>query len=620
MERFKPGSRVGNLVVERELGRGAFGHVYLARDTLIDRQVAIKAVHLRGVASEPPERDRVLKEARLAGKLKSPNIATLYRVHPLEDEEGWIFELEYVEAGSLEDLLGEKGRIAPAEAMRLGRDIFAGLAAAHEAGVVHGDVKPANILLAADGTAKLVDFGLARVAGEISLSQSSSTHLAGTPGYMAPEVVMGDKATEYSDIWSTGVVLYRMLTGAPPFPATSLGDLFHAIQNRQPPRLDPAIPSALAELTMRCLAKDQVDRPGSCREALVELEAPGHLRAAPPAPSAAPALVGRDAERARLLQAAETVRDGVGQSLVISGAAGIGKSSLAGEIVRRTATLGFSWIRATVTELEGLLRPLLDGVRDRLAAKSSGTQGLLGSSAEVLQKILSEDSPIRLDSKDQAVWVLERLLTGMAEARPLGVLLDGVHRADPDERRMLVEMARRLQDGRILLLMLADADSDGLAASGEVRQIHLEPLASEDVYRLLEIQAAGPSLDPEIPQHIVRVAEGNPLFTIELFRHLRESGALAEEGGLLRPSRKWRATRLPRRLREMVALRLSALPDEQRSLLDVAAVDGVAFDGDAIAAAIDRSLLDVLRVLQNIYRNTELIVPSKDGWRLPRPT
>ena len=621
MDTIEPGSRIGDLEVGRRIGGGAFGDVFLAQDGLIQREVALKVVRLSHDEADPRDRDRVLKEARLAGRLKSPHIATLFGVHVLDEDRGWVLEMEYLAGGSLEDLLKTQPRLPPGDVLRIVRGMLNGLAAAHEAEVVHGDIKPANVLFAADGTVKLVDFGLAHLVGEASLAASSARGLVGTPVYMSPEVVMGARATALSDLWSTGVVLYRALAGRLPFAVTNLPELFHAIQNAQPPPLPPDLPSALADLTLRCLEKDPRARPSSCQEALAELE-PTVIRKPPVAPArrGVVPLIARTQERARLHRAATDTANGCGQVLVVSGAAGVGKSFLMRELVDTTRAQGFRWIETTVTGLEGLLRPLLNDVRRALreySAPDSRTSAF-GSAAELLVQLLSEDSPVALDSRQQMIWLLERALAGLAARQPLGIVLENAHLTDEEGHQILVALAQRVVPHRVLVLIEYAADGRGvetLTQSDHIAHLPLDRLTAEDTARLLEAYADGARLASAVAEHVVRVAEGNPLFALELFRHLQETNAIVRKDNTLMPGPEWEAVPLPRRLKELVAPRLRDLPEEQRSILDMAAVDGVRFDGEALAAAAEMPLLNVLRALQEAYRRTGLVAPREQGWR-----
>ncbi len=624
MEPWRPGSRFGELEIVRELGRGAFGRVYLAKDTLVGRSVALKLLRLPDGAGSQHARDALLREARLVGRLRSPRVATLYRVHALED--GWVFEMEYVEGGSLEDRLAREPRLAAHEAQRIAHGILRGLQDAHEQGVVHGDVKPANVLLARDGSIKLVDFGLAPFVGELSL-RAPRDEVVGTPAYMAPEVIMGEAPVVASDLWSAGVILYRMLAGRHPFPGRTLPALFYAIQNSLPSPLDPGLPPRLADLAFRCIAKQPRERPASCAEALEDLLPAAVAEGRPPAPRRhveAQALFGRAAERARLHAAAGRVLSGAGAAVLLAGDPGMGKSALAADLAAHAASRGFRWAEVRVTSLEGLLRPLLGTVRD-LAGRQEPTgpveieSRLFGTATNLLRRLLEGEGPVPLESRQQVTWGLEEMFAGLARERPVGVLVEDAHLANAEDWGLLAELARRLSPSRVLLCVLAATAGPAPllpdADSGRFEQIRLGPLDADAIARLLHARADGARVTPEVLRRVLDASEGNPLFAIELFRHLRDSGAVTRQGDVLAPGAAWSKAALPRRLRDLALARLAGIPEEQRSLLDVAAVNGVAFDGESVAAGAGRPLLDVLRVLQEIYRRTGLITPRANGYR-----
>jgi len=196
----------GRYELERELGRGGMAVVWLARDTELDRPVAVKilAEHLAG---DPEFRDRFLREARIAGRLAHPN---LVRVFDVGEDDGLPFiVMEYVEGRTLEGVHVE----AP-EATRLGLQLCAGLEQAHAAGVVHRDLKPGNLLLRADGTLKIADFGIARAVEETRMTQAGT--VLGTLAYLAPEQAAGHEVTTAADIYSLGVVLRNLIEGPVP--------------------------------------------------------------------------------------------------------------------------------------------------------------------------------------------------------------------------------------------------------------------------------------------------------------------------------------------------------------------------------------------------------------------
>ncbi|MHC4339430.1 MAG: serine/threonine-protein kinase, partial [Planctomycetota bacterium] len=212
-EAIGPGTTIDHLVIERELGRGAFATVWLAHDTRLERHVALKLLAGSAVPGATPQTlESFLAEARVVAGFNSPHIVTLYRLHE-RPEGAWLLEMEYMPGGTLTEQIRSGLSLAHAEAIL--RDIVSGLGIAHQAGVLHRDVKPGNVLLARDGTPKLSDFGLARMVGDDSLLLDEG--LVGTPRYMAPEVLLGEGSSTQSDLWSVGVIAYEMLAGRLPF-------------------------------------------------------------------------------------------------------------------------------------------------------------------------------------------------------------------------------------------------------------------------------------------------------------------------------------------------------------------------------------------------------------------
>jgi eukaryotic-like serine/threonine-protein kinase len=257
----------GRYRIERELGRGGMATVYLAHDEELERPVAVKLL-FEHLAGDEAFRARFVREARLAGGLSHPNVV---RVYDAGETDGRPFiVMEYVPGTSL----AQAGRLAPGPVVELGVQACAGLQHAHDAGLVHRDVKPANLLVRDDRTLKVADFGIARAAESTRHTQAGT--LLGTAAYLAPEQIAGADATPASDIYSLGAVLYELLTGRPPYTFSSLGELA-AQQNEgviEPVRdLEPAVPPEVEAAVMHALAREPRFRPASAADLAQELSA-----------------------------------------------------------------------------------------------------------------------------------------------------------------------------------------------------------------------------------------------------------------------------------------------------------------------------------------------------------
>src|SRR5690242_9074368 len=237
------------------LGFGATSRVDKARDKIIGRTVAIKTlVHSFGAA---PQQKQFLREAQIVGQLSHPAIVNLFDVGVEETGIAYLV-MEYVNGRTLLQVLSESPIPWP-RACSWAADLATALGRAHSAGIIHGDVKPANIMITEEGEVKLSDFGIARFATQVS----GSGRIMGTPAYLAPEQIMGEPHSTRSDLFSLGIVLYQMLTGVPPFDGSSVAAVCAQILTTDPvspSKRNPALPSGLDHIVMRCLAKKADDR------------------------------------------------------------------------------------------------------------------------------------------------------------------------------------------------------------------------------------------------------------------------------------------------------------------------------------------------------------------------
>lgn len=288
----------GRYRLRSELGRGGMGTVWRAYDELLDREVAIKELSIP--ASPPEHRDilieRTMREARIAARLHHPHIAAVYDV-VLANDRPWIV-MQLVRSRSLADEIYDRGALAVPTVTRIGLEVLGALRAAHAAGVLHRDVKPANILLTADGHAVLTDFGLATTLDDdATLTQQGM--VMGTPAYLAPERASGERATALSDVWSLGATLYTAVEGRAPFAqGGSRADTLNAVLTRDPAPFEQA--GALAPVITAMLTKDPSERADAARAQELLRQVPGRSKRARTRPSTA-ATAPRAARAGRLM-------------------------------------------------------------------------------------------------------------------------------------------------------------------------------------------------------------------------------------------------------------------------------------------------------------------------------
>lgn len=253
----------GRFEVIRPLGAGGMGAVYLARDCQLNEEVALKVLGGLGL-HDPEAAERLRREASAARRISHPNVV---RLHDLGESGGLLFlSMEFVDGESLAQRLQREGRLSPAQFRSIAADLCEGLSAAHLAGVVHRDLKPHNVLLTRDGRAKLIDFGIARMAHVDGLTATGM--VMGTAEYMAPEQVRGAAVDERTDIYAFGVIAYQALVGRPPFRGETpiAVSLAHCTDPPPPPRaLCPDLPPAWESLILRALAKAPTERFASAR-------------------------------------------------------------------------------------------------------------------------------------------------------------------------------------------------------------------------------------------------------------------------------------------------------------------------------------------------------------------
>jgi predicted Ser/Thr protein kinase len=445
--------RLGRYVIERVLGRGAMGVVYLARDPVIGRQVALKTLTLPSDPTEAEEfHQRFLREARAAGILSHPGIVTVHDAGVDESSGLSYIAMEYIEGLSIKQLQASGHHFAFGEVARIGSTIAAALDYAHARGVVHRDIKPANVLITSQGAVKITDFGVARLE---SSNLTTTGQFIGTPNYMSPEQITGGILDGRSDLFSLGVVLFELLTGARPFSGSSLTEVSYKIVHGPrpiPSQIRPGVPGAFNPIVLKLLEREPERRYARGADVARALDALRRILAGipvePPPRPAATAQVPRPATAQSLRAEIEASPTATSATILRHP---VGRSLWRRRITPRWAAILVATIMVPVALVIGLLALGID--RDPAHGPPTGEPARRHRVAEAQRRAaeaLAEGKP----------EIAERLLTQVWDQAPYGAkardLLREVrrmqasiaeHRANEERATALIAEGKALLDG-----------------------------------------------------------------------------------------------------------------------------------------------------------------------------
>jgi tetratricopeptide (TPR) repeat protein/predicted Ser/Thr protein kinase len=632
---LSPGSRLGKYHIERPLGRGGMGAVFLATDTVLRRPVAIKVLAADKSDSSPA---RLLREARSASALNHPNIVAVYEID--EQNELPFISMEFVEGQTLSEIV-EGGALTVEQSIRYGSEAADALAHAHDRGIVHSDLKAANAIVSSSGRVKLLDFGIAnrvRMVDSDATATSTATEqraLAGTPYSMAPEQVRGGEIDPRTDVWALGVLLYEMLSGAKPFAAPTVPELFSAILRDSPPPLPGHVPNGVQVIVQKCLAKHPADRYARAADVRLALESasggeplgspgppPAVMTGAPLPPPPfldalpdATAFVGREAEIAQMTRVWDQARVGRRHLLLLAGEPGIGKTRLATEFARHCARQ-VATVLAGRSDEEALIpyQPFAEALtwyarvcpepELRATLNSIGGGGEL---APIIVELMRRIPDLRTSPKSEGEGeryrlfdVIDALLAATSSVHPIVLVLDDLHWADRPTLLLLKHVMRSTRTAALCIVgtyrdselrrthPLAEILAD-LRRDESVTRLSLDGLTGTDVLELAP-SIAGHSVSSRLAALVMESAGGNPFFIGELLRHLRETDSL-------RSPLEDIDFGLPEGVKEVIGRRLSRLSEGCNRALALAAVIGREFDVELLIALGDLSedhLLDAL--------------------------
>jgi tetratricopeptide (TPR) repeat protein len=608
------------------LGEGGMGVVYRAHDDRLGRDVALKLLR---PGADAVVIERFLREAKVASSLNHPNIVTVFEAG--QAEHGHFMAMELVRGRTLRPLVGQPAPVPRVSS--LVRQVAEALAVAHEAGLVHRDVKPENIMVRDDGYVKVLDFGLTRrvLAAEATpavptMFETEGLTILGTTRYMSPEQASGHRPGPPTDVFSLGVVFYELVTGRHPFESDSQYGVLHAILAHppvSPARLNPELPGWLDTLLLRMLDKDPNRRP-TARQIATELAQPstGNIVQAPTSlPSRYS--VGRSKPRVALRRALEHVKSGHGLLFCLSGEAGIGKSTLAEDFLTeeggagRRLYIGRGRCSERLAGAEAYL-PLLDALGSLLTGDDGSLARLMKATAPMWYDQIAPPTPSdpyeAARSGDTPRGTQERrkreLVAFLSEAcrtRPMILYFDDVHWVDVSTVDTLAYLSKHFATLPLLILvtyrteeLLAQkhpflALKRELQTRGSGREAALEFLTREDIGQYVALRFARHRLPDSFIEMLHVKTEGSPLFVADVLSYLVDQkviGLDGEEWVLTRPVPDI-ARELPESIRGMIQQKIDALDDADRQVLVAASVEGPEFDAAIVARALRWDPVDV---------------------------
>jgi DNA-binding SARP family transcriptional activator/tRNA A-37 threonylcarbamoyl transferase component Bud32 len=604
--------------LEAEIGRGGTGIVYQARDTLLERDVAVKM--LSATALDAEARARLLHEARAAANLNHSNIVSIYDAGETGGTPFVVMEL--VQGESLD-------RQRPRdlnEIVLIARQICSALEHAHAHGIVHRDLKPENVLLAPDRTAKLADFGLAR---SVASRLTSEGTIAGTVFYLAPELALGQEFDGRADLYALGAMLYELTTGRLPFSGDDAVAVItqHLHAPVVPPHAkNPDIPPALDALILRLLSKSPQDRPATATEVLAVLEQPDFLTTDSVYTGELSVLervgrgrmVGRERELAKARALWHKTLSGQGQTLLVSGEPGIGKTRLVQELVTQVRVAGATaLVGASYPEGGGPYAPFSQVLR---TAFRDGAGNGLDLPAFVMADLVTLAPALRvrypdiptnpsLDPEAEQQRVYESVITfctALSERAPLLLVLEDAQWAESDTLSLFRRLARRARRHRMMLVTTYRETETGSRQPLQQVRLDLNREGLATCLKLSQLDRGGAEqllatlfdeeITPEFLDNVYHETEGNPFFVIEVCKALVESEDLYFADGRWN-QRTTGELQIPPSVRDVVQSRVAKLPAEAQDALRVAAVIGREFGFDTLAEASrldEEALIDAL--------------------------
>jgi len=659
-----------------KLGTGGMGEVYKAYDTALEREVAIKLMHPH-LMNEKNNAERFVREARAAAKLVHPNIVTMHEIGT--SELGRFIVMEYVQGVPLTDVLEKEGILKIDRVARIMSQVCNGLQKAHDMGILHRDIKTDNILLTNEDVVKILDFGIAKISAKMGLTGEGD--ILGTVEFMAPEQMMGSTVDQRSDIYALGVVLYQLLTTRLPFTGDSPVEIIYKKLNEEP--LPPSyynkeMNSETDGIVLKALGQLKEERWESADalgKALMQLTLPktnfevqhssvyisetgenDGEKEDEEWQGLRNVFIGRDREFKKLIHHFNLMTHSQGQTIILKGEAGVGKTRLSDRL-RSYVTHRNSWtLYGACLYQEGMdaYLPFIDSLRNFFSKES---HQLPFAEREKLKNLVRERVPLLLqfterfttsfgsqDPQNAAEDKLNHgnlfdgiylLISYLSSLRPILLIIDDLQWADEASLRLFHYLSRQVSSNKVLLMGITRTDRYDLQQNGKPtpavdmlsrlrrdgtgEEIELRRLNRPECDQLVEESLGRTLFTEDFLDRLHRETKGNPFFVLETLKLLQEDETIYLKNDVWHDRQDVFKFNVPNKVEDVFIRQISELNDEEREILQIAAVIGYKFDPSLISQLLEIPKLRLLKILHQIETELKLISSTEKEFAFEHP-